>query len=181
MRAYGTDYSGGGPAAASDVRAFRRQTGNVRIGLALFGRAAAHRGEARLEAGLLEDRLHFLDHVIGREEVAEAELLADLEEVVHVVGPLLAPGFADGGEQEVRVAAHALLVEGAAPLGEHLHVPAAAAALDLHAANHLVDHGDAVVTRAAALAGVAVVAVPERVVLEQGDVAVEGAAGHLAR
>src|SRR5450759_1528991 len=113
--------------------------------------------------------------------IAEAELFADLEQVLHVGGPLLAPSLADGGEHEVRVAAHALVVEVAAPLGEHLHMRATAAALDLHPADHLVDHGDAVVARAAALAGVAVVAVPERVVLEQGDVAVEGATGHLAR
>ena len=84
-------------------------------------------------------------------------------------------------EHEVRVAAHALLVEVAAPLGEHLDVPSAAAVLDLDAAHHLVDHRDAVVARAAALAGVAVVAVPDRVVLEQRRVAVEGAARRLAR
>src|SRR5665647_2760593 len=95
-------------------------------------RAAAHRGEALLEAGLLEDRLDLLDDLFRRVEVAEAELFADLEQVLHVGGPLLAPGLADGGEHEVRVAAHALVVEGAAPLGEHLHVRAAAAAVDLH-------------------------------------------------
>ena len=59
-------------------------------------RLAAHRREALLEARLLEDGLHFLHHVLGREEVAEPELLADLEQVVHVVGPLVAPGLADG-------------------------------------------------------------------------------------
>src|SRR5665647_2203353 len=105
-------------------------------------RAAAHRGEALLEAGLLEDRLDLLDGLLRRVEVAEAELFADLEQVLHVGGPLLAPGLADGGEHEVRVAAHALVVEGAAPLGEHRDVRAAAAALDLHATDYLVDHGD---------------------------------------
>ena len=120
------------------------------------------------------------DHVVRWEQVAQPELLSDLEQVLHVVGPLLAPSIADGGEQEVRVAAHALLVEGVAPLREHLDMRTAATVLDLHAAHHLVDDCHAVVARAAALAGVAVVAVPEAVVLEQGDVAVEGAPRGLA-
>src|SRR5450756_1157833 len=113
----------------------------VRAGVGLA--FAAHRGEALLEAGLLEDRLDLLDDLLRRVEVAEAELFADLEQVLHVGGPLLAPGLADGGEHEVRVAAHALVVEGAAPLGEHLHMRATAAALDLHATDCLLYTSDA--------------------------------------
>src|SRR5665647_494320 len=73
---------------------------------------AAHRGETLFEAGFLEDGLDLLDDLLRGVEVAEAELFADLEQVLHVGGPLLAPGLADGGEHEVRVAAHALVVEG---------------------------------------------------------------------
>ena len=144
-------------------------------------RALADLAQALLEAGLLHDRLDFLDDLVRREQLAEAELRSDLEQVLHIGGPLLAPRLADGGKEQVRVAAHALVVEGGAPFGERFDVPVRAAALDLEAAEHLVDDGDAVVARAAALAGVAVVAVPERVVREQGGVAVQGAPGDLAR
>src|SRR5665647_1415804 len=180
----GRDRSGPARAARSATRR-RRERQLLTAPVRSLGRGsltlAAHRGEALLEAGLLEDRLHFLHHVVRRVEVAEAELLASLEQVLHVIRPLLTPRLADGGEHEVRIAAHALVVEGGAPFGERFNVPACLAALDLHAAHDLIDHRDAVVARAAALAGVAVVAVPERIVGEQACVAVERAPRDLAR